>query len=115
MNVRTLIVGFVALSLAGLTAMFARHWLDSQHTVVASAPAPVEPTPGIEVLVAKDALPAGSFVKPDQLRWQGWPENGIAPAYIVKDKGGDMNAFIGAVVRQGIAAGEPITGGRVVM
>jgi pilus assembly protein CpaB len=113
MNPRTLILAFVALSLAGLTALFARHWLDAQRVVVAApAPAPA-PSPGIEVLVAREALPTGTFVKPEQLRWQAWPEKGLNQAYIVKGKG-DMNAFVGGVVRQLIAAGEPITAARIV-
>ena len=111
MNPRTIILAFVALSLAGLTALFARHWLDSQRVVVA-APAPA-PAPVTEVLVAREALPTGTFVKPDQLRWQAWPEKGVNPAYVVKGKG-DMNAFIGGVVRQLIAPGEPITAARIV-
>jgi pilus assembly protein CpaB len=113
MNARTIILAFVALSLAGLTALFARHWLDAQRVVVAApAPAPA-PTPATEVLVAREALPAGSFVKPEQLRWQAWPEAGVNQAYVVKGKG-DMNVFVGGVVRQLIAAGEPVTSARVV-
>jgi pilus assembly protein CpaB len=113
MNVRTLLLAFVALSLAGLTALFARQWLDKQRVQVA---APIEaPAPAaIEVLVAREKLQAGSFVKPEHMRWQAWPEATLAPAYVVKGKG-DMSGFVGGVVRQGIAPGEPVTAGRVVM
>jgi pilus assembly protein CpaB len=113
MNVRTLLLAFVALSLAGLTALFARQWLDKQRVQVAApiaAPAPV----AVEVLVAREKLQAGSFVKPEHMRWQAWPEATLAPIYVVKGKG-DMNGFVGGVVRQGIAPGEPVTAGRVVM
>jgi len=113
MNPRTLILAFVALSLAGLTALFARHWLDAQRVVVA-APAPIaEPAAAVEVLIAIAPLPTGSFVKPEQLRWQPWPEKGLNPAYMVKGTG-DMNTFVGGVVRQSIAAGEPVTSARIV-
>lgn len=115
MNARTLILAFVALSLAGLTALFARHWLDAQRTVVA-APAPIAapaPAPVIEVLVAREALPTGTFVKPEQLRWQPWPEQGVNQAYLVKGKA-DMNVFVGGVVRQPVSAGEPVTAARIV-
>jgi len=111
MNLRTLLLAVAALSLAGLTALFARHWLDTQRTVVA---APAKPAaPAVEVLVARDALPAGTFVKPEQLRWLAWPEEGMAQSYVIKGKG-DMNAFVGGVVRQFIAPGEPVTSARIV-
>jgi len=113
MNPRTILLAFVALSLAGLTALFARSWLDSQRTVITATAPVAAPTPAVEVLVAREALPAGSFVKPDHLRWQAWPDSALAPTYLVKGKG-DMNTFVGGVVRQGIAAGEPVTSGRVV-
>ena len=112
MNLRTILLAFVALSLAGLTALFARHWLDSQRTLVAAAPAKPA-APAVEVLVARDALPAGTFVKPEQLRWVAWPEQGVTQSYVVKGKG-DMNVFVGGVVRQFIAPGEPVTSARIV-
>ncbi|HEX9835694.1 MAG TPA: Flp pilus assembly protein CpaB [Alphaproteobacteria bacterium] len=112
MNPRTILLVLVALSLAGGTALFARNWVQSQRPAVAAKPAaPV--FEGKEVLVAKQNLPAGTFVKPDHLRWQPWPEQNVAQSYLVKGKG-DMNSFVGAVVRQGIAVGEPVTDGRVV-
>jgi pilus assembly protein CpaB len=111
MNPRMILLVLVALSLAGGTALFARNWIQSQRPAVAAKPAPV--IEGKEVLVAKQNLPAGTFVKPDHMRWQPWPEHNVAQAYVLKGKG-DMNAFVGAVVRQGVAVGEPITDGRVV-
>jgi pilus assembly protein CpaB len=111
MNLRTILLAFVALSLAGLTALFARQWLDAQRVVVAK---PAPPTAATEVLVARDALSTGTFVKPENLRWQPWPADGANQAYVVKGKG-DMNAFVGGVVRQSIAPGEPITSARIVM
>lgn len=65
------------------------------------------------VLVAKVNLPAGSFVLPDQMTWQVWPSSSISDAYIKK---GEKTAeeFSGAVVRTGIAAGEPISEGRLI-
>jgi pilus assembly protein CpaB len=114
MNVRTVLLAFVALSLAGLTALFARQWLDKQRVQIAAPIAAPAPSAAVEVLVAREKLQAGSFVKPEHMRWQAWPEATLAPAYVVKGKG-DMNSFVGAVVRHSIAPGEPVTAGRVVM
>lgn len=79
--------------------------------------APVQPVQQAQnlpsILVAKSALPAGTFVQADQLDWQVWPSDKISAAYMKK---GDHNPeeFAGAVVRAGIAAGEPITDGRLI-
>ncbi len=87
---------------------------------VRSATKPSAPTQPVQqaqnlpsILVAKAALPAGTFIQPDQLEWQAWPSDKISTAYMKK---GDRSAdeFAGAVVRTGIAAGEPITDGRLI-
>ena len=113
MNPRTLILALVALSLAGGTALFARHWLDTQRAVAVAVVPLKQEAPAKEVLVAAKPLPAGSFVKPDQLRWQPWPEDGVADSYAVKGKA-DMKAYVGSVVRHDVAPGEPITSARLV-
>ncbi len=112
MNARTLILAFVALSLAGATALFARHWLDNQRAAVAAAP--VKKTePAKEVLVAAKPIATGTFVKPDELKWQPWPEKGIAANYALKGKT-ELSAFVGSVARQDVAPGEPVTEARLV-
>jgi pilus assembly protein CpaB len=97
------------------TVIGARSWLQSQ--LAAREPPPVQPSvAAIEnrmVLVAKGDLPAGQFVRPDNLQWQAWPEAGIADNYVVEGKG-KLEDYVGAVVRSGLTNGEPIADGRVV-
>jgi pilus assembly protein CpaB len=76
-------------------------------------PAPVIEKPTISVLVAARDLPTGSFIRPEDLRWQTWPEGQIAETYLLKDKD-TPEALSGAVVRLRIVAGEPITNNRVI-
>jgi pilus assembly protein CpaB len=63
--------------------------------------------------VAKQALPAGTLIKKNNLRWQPWPKSSLADAYM---KEGDVKPedLIGTVVRVGVSPGEPITEARVV-
>jgi pilus assembly protein CpaB len=111
MDLRRIIVLLIALVAAGGTAMYARSWIEGQQTVpVVVAPAPKEIH---EVLVADSDLPAGTFVKPQHLRWQGWPTDDVPDSYVLKGVRSDEE-MIGAVVRKRIAAGEPITDGAVV-
>jgi len=111
-NIRSVIMICVALGVAGLTAYVARGWL-AQNTPKAPVIHAAAPAPKIEVLVAKTNIPTGAIIKHDQLRWQAWPDASIADSYVVKGKR-SLDAYVGTVARQGIAAGEPITDTRLV-
>jgi pilus assembly protein CpaB len=111
---RNIILVLAALLTAGGTVYFVRGWLSSERAAIeAMRQKPVEEKPETFILVAKKGLPAGIFIKPDHLRWQAWPEKNLASEYFVKGKI-NLNLFTGAVVRRGIAAGEPISDGRLV-
>jgi pilus assembly protein CpaB len=113
MSVRNiLLVSFAVVAALG-TAMLARGWMNAQQRPVAAAPkaAPVEAAQ--QVLVAKAALPAGRFIKPEDLRWQAWPEGQVPATYMLKGKR-ELDELTGAVVRSGFAADEPITDARIV-
>jgi pilus assembly protein CpaB len=111
-NIRSVILICVALGVAGFTAYLARGWLTSEtntKTPVVHAAAPAQ----VEVLVAKTNIPAGVLIKQDHLRWQAWPDQNLSESYIKKGKR-SLEAYIGTVARQPIAAGEPITDDRLV-
>jgi len=102
---------------AGATAFMARAWLQSERAALiaqvgAPKEAPVAPT--LQVLVARNPVHTGQIVKPDDLRWQSWPEGSMAPTYIVEGKR-PMSDFVGAVARGSIAPGEPVTEGKLVL
>ena len=106
-------------------------------TVVAAAPAP----PMTRVLVAKVNLGVGDRLSPENLTWQSWPAATLNPSYItdgvvsadvqgaattavhqatrtVTDMttggGPKLQAMSGAIVRDAIYAGEPITSAKIV-
>jgi pilus assembly protein CpaB len=112
MGLRRIIVLLVAVVVAGATAVYARSWIESQQdntTVVA----PTAPEEVYEVLVADANLPAGTFVKPQHLRWQRWPTDDVPDTYVLKGTR-SKDVMVGAVVRRGLAEGFPITDGSVV-
>ena len=112
MGLRRIIVLLIAVIAAGGTAMYARSWIEGQQTTGAvAAPAPKEVEH--EVLVADLDLAAGTFVKPQHLRWQHWPTDDVPDTYVLRSARSE-EAMIGAVVRQRIATGEPVTDGAVV-
>ncbi len=117
MTSKRMIFLLLAVIVAGATAFMARAWLQSERAALiaqvgAPKEAPVAPT--LQVLVARNPVHTGQIVKPDDLRWQSWPEGSMAPTYIVEGKR-PMSDFVGAVARGPIAAGEPITDGKLVL
>jgi pilus assembly protein CpaB len=114
MKVRVLLFAAVAVAAAGATAYLVQGWLNHQRAEFArSAKAPAPKPAGTAILVAHHALPAGTFVKPEDVRWQPWPEGAIDASYVRQGQR-EPASFTGAVVRRGIVAGEPITDARVV-
>ena len=112
MGLRRIIVLLIAVVVAGATAMYARSWIEGQQNTVVEVVAP--PSEEVhEVLVADTDIPAGTFVKPQHLRWQRWPTDDVPDTYVLKGARGE-DVMVGAVARRGIAAGFPITDGSVV-
>ncbi len=117
MTSKRMVFLLLAVIVASATAFMARAWLQSERAALiaqvgAPKEAPVAPT--LQVLVARNPVHTGQIVKPDDLRWQSWPEGSLAPTYIVEGKR-PMSDFVGAVARGPIAAGEPITDGKLVL
>ncbi|GAA3734682.1 hypothetical protein GCM10022269_09810 [Sphingorhabdus rigui] len=79
----------------------------------AVAPAPV-PT-GPKVLVATKALPVGTIITADSVRYQPWPKELIEAAYFQEGDGGaSIDSLVGTVVRNAVTAGQPLTQGSIV-
>ena len=112
MSVRNIILVLVAVAITVGTGLVARSWINSQRNepVVAAAPPPDTKT---YVLVADKALPTGAFVKENRLTWQSWPDEQLHPSYLIRNQV-DLKDLIGSVVRRPIAAGEPVTTGRII-
>jgi pilus assembly protein CpaB len=128
MNVARVGVFAIALLVAGVMVFFGRHWLGfaAQQPQTVAAPGPTQrlarpslteapqPAPALQVLVARTDIRTGQIVKPDDMRWQAWPDGTISPTYIIEGRR-PLSDFVGAVSRAPISAGEPITEGRVVL
>lgn len=67
-----------------------------------------------KVMVAARDLSVGTILKPEDVRWQAWPEDGMNEAYYSSHKVGDEapatpKGLAGKVVRAPLAAGDPVT------
>ena len=118
MNSKRVVFLMLAVIVAGATAFMARAWLQNERAALMAQAglhreAPVA-APTLQVLVARNAIHTGQIVKPDDMRWQSWPQGSLAPTYIVEGKR-PLSDFVGAVARGSIAAGEPVTEGKLVL
>ncbi|HZF35049.1 MAG TPA: Flp pilus assembly protein CpaB [Candidatus Angelobacter sp.] len=104
MNVKSVILIVAALLFAGGTAFVASRLMGQKPVQQVQ----VQEAPGKKVLVAKGNLPAGTFLKEEDVSWQKWPTDGVNDNYLLEGQA-DINNVVGAVVRKGIVAGEPIT------
>ena len=115
MSARLVILLLVAAIAAGGAGLGANSWLAKQRAAIETAQRvqPVIEANEVRILVAKQALPAGTLIQKNQLRWQAWPSSSLADAYMKEGKITPED-LEGTVVRVGIATGEPISEARVV-
>ena len=136
-------IAIVAIAgIAGIALAFLIHGMMAPKPAAPALAAVVaEAKPMAQVLVAKKDLPVGWRIAPADLVWQAWPvealnanfvTDGAAPApppkgvaeKAAKSAGraatdivmgqGPMQAFEGAIVKEGLLAGEPVTSRKVV-
>ena len=140
---RIVLICMVALVLALGAAFVARGLAAPKHHAVALAPV-APPKPTLKVLVAKHDLAVGEVIGPDSFTWQPWPADGANPRFITMGglataapgadarlmdaaKGaadaaktamtgdqGPSAALMGSVVREAIAANEPVLAAKLV-
>lgn len=124
-SLRNIVLLVLALFFATGTAIYIKTWLETERMLMSAnqkAEVAIVESTSASVLVARVDLPAGTFLKPDNLQWQAWPEDGVHDYHIVKpateDRADDyvdpLQELDGAVVRVNLRAGEPVTKVRVV-
>jgi pilus assembly protein CpaB len=124
MSVRNILLVVAALLITLGTGLLARSWLNSQRVETAAAPMAEAVPASTYVLVANEDLPSGMLLKKEHVRWQAWPDESLPEIYIVRlnstpeetatQEAAADEEILGAVVRRGISAGEPIARGRII-
>lgn len=111
MDKKKLVLLIGALVVAIGTALVARSMFGS--TAPQAEAATVAVHDGPRVLVAQRALPVGTIITADVMKFQEWPDELVQDAYFI-DGEADLNALMGTVVRYAITAGQPVTQGALV-
>lgn len=114
MRARTLLLLFLAIVLAGSTAMLARSWLAAQRAKEGEAAPMVAPKPTKSVLVARVDLKRGQILRPDDMVWQIWPDGNLDKNYLLMGGPRTPEAFAGWVVKNPVTSGEPITETKII-
>ena len=115
MRARVLLLLTLAIVLAAGTAWLARHWLTAQRLAQMAESAPmIAPKPSRSILIARAALQRGQILRPEDLIWQVWPDGELDKNYIVLGGSRGPDSFAGWVVRNPVAAGEPIAEEKII-
>ncbi len=113
MDVKKIILIVVAL-LVAIGAAFGVNTLMRGSTTPNANAAAAPALDGPKVMVATRALPVGTILTADALRFQAWPEGLVKPDQYYVEGQADMTALVGSVVRNPITSGAPITKGALV-
>jgi pilus assembly protein CpaB len=114
MNRSRVIILVLAAFAAGIAALLVRGLLGGGTAPVKAAILSPEVTTR-DVLVASSDLQPGTAITPDAVRWQSWPKSSVDSSFITA-QGNPSTADIvkGTVARAPIAAGEPLTGTKII-
>jgi pilus assembly protein CpaB len=110
---RRLILLAAAMGLSLVTALVVHSWVENVRREATPVAVVETVKPPTMILVAAKPLPAGHFIKDEDLKWQSWPDDNMASTYLVQGAV-TTDAIVGSVARSGIAIGEPITNARIV-
>lgn len=107
------------MAVAGVAAIMAAMLMRSALNRPAAIAEPVmvaaPEIPQVGVLVASGDLRIGQKLAISDMRWQDWPEEAIIPTYINNKKNPRAQEdFVGAIVRETIAAKEPVNPAKLI-
>jgi pilus assembly protein CpaB len=112
MKAARLVVLGVAVAAGGIAAFLAA----SNKEAAPPPPPPQAALETVEVLVAKSDLTRGQVIEAADIGWQTWPAAAANSSFIKKsDQPNALEKFVGAIVRVGMVAGDPIRAPYVVM
>ena len=118
MSLMRILILVVAGGAALVAAMLVRGMGQQEAPQIVEVVETVAPQPQIQlsqILVAREDMPLGHRMSPNDLTWQDWPEELLNDNYFVADFAPEaMTELAGSVVRTPIYTGEPIIASKIV-
>jgi pilus assembly protein CpaB len=106
MKTAQIVVLSIAIGAGGIAAYLVS---GTDNTAKAPTAEPVAQLPTVDVLVAKNDIPLGQSVKPEDLQWQTWPAATASSTFIRRTDRPDATTQItGSIARAPFILGEPI-------
>jgi pilus assembly protein CpaB len=106
MKAARLVVLGVALAAGGVAAFLASGHHEAPPPAVAPPPPPLAT---VDILVAKNDLSRGQVIGEGDVDWQTWPAASANASFVKRTERPDaIHQFVGAIVRESVASGEPI-------
>jgi pilus assembly protein CpaB len=106
MKTAQIVVLSIAIGAGGIAAYLVS---GTDNTPKAPTAEPVAQLPTVDVLVAKNDIPLGQSVKPEDLQWQTWPAATASSTFIRRTDRPDATTQItGSIARAPFILGEPI-------
>jgi pilus assembly protein CpaB len=106
MKTAQIVVLSIAIGAGGIAAYLVS---GTDNTPRAPTAEPVAQLPTVDVLVAKNDIPLGQSVKPEDLQWQTWPAATASSTFIRRSDRPDATTQItGSIARAPFILGEPI-------
>lgn len=115
MGRRLVVVLLIAGLIAAGTAYLSRQLLQQQPLPQpgATVAAPAYQG-GIKILVANLDLPTGTIVQPTSFEWRSWPQDSADDKVYILEGNGNIDQFVGSVVRAPVRKGEPIVRSNII-
>ena len=105
MNTARIVVLSIAIGAGGIAAYLA----SGSDAPRAPTAEPVVQLPTVDVLVAKNDIPLGQTVKPEDIQWQTWPAATASSTFIRRsDRPDATTQIVGSIARAPFILGEPI-------
>ncbi len=112
MNMRSLFIGVGALFIAVIAAIVARNMFATSSVQQVQAQ-PVKVEPKTKIMVAAKALPMGTILKPEDVKYAEWPEE-ATDATFYRDGAAIAGGIAGKVVKVAVMAGQPVSSASIV-
>ncbi len=107
MNIRSLILGLVAILIAGGAALGARSLISGSQAPKAVAAAILPKKTDIKVMIAAKPLGVGHILAVEDVKWQSWPQDGVGEGFMRKETDPEQS-IVGKVIKAPVAQGAPL-------
>lgn len=108
MNIRSVIIGLVAIVIATIAALAARNIMGRQVPKSVAQPfKQLTQKTEVKIMTAAKSFSPGHIIVPDDIRWTEWPNGAVTDQYFKKGVDTEQSA-VGKVIKVAVVSGAPL-------